>query len=69
MKMSTAFHKQVREEMSRKRSTKHWSKKDVEAILEAKQTGDWSEVESSKFYVQYGGEFCSMLEVLNKLGK
>ena len=60
-------YQKIKEEMKKHRSQKHWTKKDVENILEAKKTGDWSKVYSSKLYNEYGGEFCSLLEVLRYL--
>lgn len=56
----------IREDMKKKRHTKHWTKKDVESILTAQETGDWSTVHTSKLYNEYSGEYCSLLEVLAK---
>jgi hypothetical protein len=67
MKLTTLQHKEVREAMANERSKKHWNKKDVEMIVAAKQSGDWKEVFASKLYNEYGGEYCSMLQVLNRL--
>lgn len=56
---------QIKLEMSKKRSVKRWTKKDVERIREAKETGDWSKVQESRLYNKHGGDYCSLLEVLH----
>lgn len=62
------LYQQVKEEMKKHRNKKHWSKKDLYNILEAKKSGDWSKVHKSKLYNEYGPEYCSLLEVLCQLG-
>lgn len=56
---------QIKNEMEKQRERKHWSKKDLEMIIKAQKTGDWSDVHKSKLYNNYSGEYCSLLEVLN----
>jgi hypothetical protein len=57
-------YEQIKEEMNRKRSVKHWSKKDIKMIKDAQKTGDYTEVYQSKLYNKYSGEYCTLLEVL-----
>jgi hypothetical protein len=64
--MIKTYH-QIVEEMKKHRSKKHWSKKDLEKIMLAKMSGRWEEVYGSKLYNDYGGEFCSLLEVLHNV--
>ena len=61
--MDKKQYNKVVELMRRERSKKHFSKKDVIAILEARRTGNWSEVYKSKLYNKYSCEYCSLLEV------
>lgn len=61
--MKKEEYRKVVELMKKERSKKHFSKKDVMAILEARKTGDWSEVYKSKLYNKYSCEYCSLLEV------
>lgn len=65
--MTKQQYEKVVELMKRERSKKHFGKKDVIAILKAKEDGDWSEVHKSKLYNKYGGDYCSLLEVVNQV--
>ena len=49
------------------REKKHWSKKDIEIILSAIETDNWTNVKLSKLYNVYGAEYCSLLEAINLL--
>lgn len=62
------LYKLIKKEMKKHRKKKHWTKKDLELILNAKKSGDWSIVHQTKLYNEHGGEYCSLLEVLCKLG-
>lgn len=55
----------IKDYMSKRNSKKHWSKKDIENILNAQETGNWIKVKESKLYNMYGGEYCSLLEAIN----
>jgi hypothetical protein len=57
-------YEQIKKEMYKKRGVKHWTKQDVKNILEAQKTGDWSKVHAGNLYNKYGGEYCTLLEVL-----
>lgn len=46
----------------------HITRADLDKIKLARETGDWTAVQSSKLYNEHGGEYCAALEVLNKLG-
>jgi hypothetical protein len=58
-------YNEVVNEMKKHRSVKRFNKKDVQMIMQAKTTGDWSKVYNTKLYIVNGGDFCSLLEVLN----
>lgn len=66
-KMTTKKYQEVMTEMKKARKVKHFTKKDVLAILKARKSGDWKAVHDSKLYIEYGGEYCSLLEVINEL--
>ncbi len=68
MKITDKQFKEVREEMKRMNRKKHYTRQDINDILEAQETGDWSKVHAGTLYNKYGGEYCSMLEALNWLG-
>lgn len=67
MTVTKDLYQAVVNEMARKRSVKHWSKKDVQAILNAQETGQWEAVRTSRLYTKYSSEYCSLLEVLHTL--
>ena len=62
-------YQRISQEMKKRRSSKHWTKQDINRIQAARETGDWREVHCSSLYKQHGGEFCSLLEVLYLLSK
>ena len=59
-------YNKVKTLMDHERNVKHWSKKDLQLIQEAKETDNWKKVYNSKLYNKYGGEYCSLLEVLER---
>lgn len=59
----------ITKEMKKYRSTKHWTKKDIDRIKEARESDDWTTVYKSDLYTKHSGEFCSLLEVLHRLNK
>lgn len=65
--MTKEQYTKVVELMKKERSKKHFGKNDVLAILEAQKTSDWTEVHASKLYNKYGGEYCSLLEVIHQV--
>lgn len=67
MVVNKEVYQMIQGQMKKRRGVKVFTKKDVTAILKAQETGDWSEVHKSKLYVKHGGDYCSMLEVLNNL--
>ena len=59
-------YEKIKEDMERRqRVPKRWTKKDVAMIRQAKKDGDWAQVHSSKLYIRHGGDYCTLLEVLN----
>ena len=63
-------YQEVKEEILKfHRKVFHMTKKEFQTILTAQKTGDWQPVYQTKLYIKYGGEYCSILEVLNYLEK
>lgn len=62
-------YQRITKEMKKYRSTKHWNKKDIERIKQARESDDWTDVYKSELYKKYSGEFCSLFEVLHRLNK
>ncbi|MEK4136363.1 Rho termination factor N-terminal domain-containing protein [Bacillus sp. FSL W8-0445] len=61
----TKEYSQIRNEMKKKRSKKHWNKNDLQLIMEAKKKDSWEKVYKSELYNKHAGEYCSLMEVLN----
>ncbi|MCY8549329.1 Rho termination factor N-terminal domain-containing protein [Bacillus haynesii] len=61
----TKEYSQIRNEMKKKRSKKHWNKNDLQLIMEAKKKDSWEKVYKSELYKKHSGEYCSLIEVLN----
>ena len=39
---------------------------DIDTVLEAQRSGDWSRVYLTRLYLKRGGDFCKLLEILEK---
>ena len=56
----------IKEYMSKRRPLKHWSKRDIQDILDAKESNNWEIVKNSKLYILHGGEYCELLTAINE---
>lgn len=65
----TKTYQQIRNEMKKHRSKKHWIKNDLQLIMEAKKNDNWKKVYESELYKKYSGEYCSLLQVLQNVEK
>lgn len=64
MKKNIMTYSELREKMTAKGRKKVFTKLDVQMIMKAKRTGDWSEVHQTKFYKDHGGAYCEMQQIL-----
>lgn len=49
-----------------RRSPSFTCKKDIERILSAKQSGDWTAVHASPLYNKHSGEYCELLVLMER---
>lgn len=59
--------KKVKEMLSEKVSKVHATEKDIINICKAYEKQDYSEIHKGKLYNKHGGEYCQLLEILNKV--
>jgi len=64
--------KQIKEELMKSRSKgSKVSLKDIERVITAQKShkiADWEVVHKTRLYNNYSGEYCALLEILNKIG-
>lgn len=54
----------IKAELAKKRNKIHATKKEIETILKAANTGNWDDARQTKLYINHGGEYCTLLEIL-----
>lgn len=64
MSKNIMHYSELREKMKAKGRKKVFTKLDVQIIMKAKRTGDWSEAHQTKFYKDHGGAYCEMQQIL-----
>lgn len=63
--MKTLTYSAVVEELKKHKNPVHLTKKELQIILDGQETGNFEETHKTRLYIKYGGEYCSLLEVLN----
>lgn len=56
----------IKKELKEHRQACHLTKSEFQTILDAYNTYDWQPVYDTRFYQQYGGEYCLTLELITK---
>lgn len=64
--LTKKFVNLITEDMKKRNKVRHWTRKDLQRIVTARITGEWTEVYMSDLYNKYGGEYCSLLESIYK---
>lgn len=61
----TAIYQEVKKELlEHHRKIAHFTKKELYLIFQATKSGEWEKVHETKLYNDYGGEYCSILQIL-----
>ncbi|MGX2947094.1 hypothetical protein [Enterococcus alishanensis] len=66
--MTVTKYQMVKEELlAFHRPIVHMTKKEFDLIMTATVTGNWQPVYETRIYIKYGGEYCSILQVIDYL--
>ena len=64
------LHETIKTELKKHRRVIHATNKEIDAVIKAFNTNNnnfWQVVFKTNLYVNHGGEYCSLLEVINQL--